>query len=261
MRETLVARPLAAGTDRLVRTTDDAVRRPRSIVPTRALVSGHAEASGPAPRLRVALLPRLLRRPRGHRPERRADQRGAGLPRHDRLARRARRGRPTSSPAGTTTGGPPSASRRSRPTRRTAWPRPVDEASTARRCPTPWLGAGADHRRRAHGARHRAGRHRRPRGRRRHRHPRDDLSGAGCRSTSSPGTATSSSSSTTPTRCACSTPPAAGCAPPTSSTRPSSRRSTASAPARPTPTWRCCGVTRVTACPASPASARRRPPS
>ncbi len=91
-----------------------------------------------------------------------------------------RAGPPTSWPAGTTTGGRPSGSRRSRPTRRTASPRTVDEASSEEEVPDASRRAGADHRRRARRARHRPGRRRRARGRRRHRHAGDAVTAAGC---------------------------------------------------------------------------------
>ena len=76
-------------------------------------------------------------------------------------------------------------------------------------------------------------------------------------STSSPATATSSSWSTTPAASACST-SAGACATSRSSTRRGCTPSTGSVAATATPTWRCCAATRATACPASPASARRR---
>ena len=89
-----------------------------------------------------------------------------------------RTGRPTSWPAGTTTGARRSGSRPSRPTRRTGWPsrgrRRVEES----RRPGPARGAGPDHRRRARRARHRPRRRRRLRGRRRDRHAGDRVAAA-----------------------------------------------------------------------------------
>ena len=211
----------------------------------------HVRRTAHAPRLRVAVLPRLLRRPRGAS-ARAASQTNAVRGLLDMIASLVERRRPTHLVACWDNDWRPAFRVEAIPSYKAHRVAEAGRQGRARREAGPGRprGAGPDHRRRPRGARHRPRRLRRLRGRRRHRHAGDRISAAVCRSTSSPGDRDLFQLVDDANQVRVLYTARGGVRSPDLVDEAFlAREVRRAAPATPTPTWRCCAATPATACP------------